>query len=465
MNQPPISVDSSQINLLKNLDDIDDIFNGLAQDDGAQLDQDFEDFLECFSDDEDSEEESNFRPFPSFRNVTPSVQFSTFAESDQVIKKQTEERLLLAPTGDHQFPVYDDQQQEDSVDEDDDLSDFFDSFDINNTHQNKEDEVNYIEIKYFDETYKIPIFTAKLFEPEQPLEDRLLFENTELVLSKTEMHDFHKHLENILTKDQKNFNDFTFSVMILKIQSALLADLLKSFLKMKDFQQVWLDISPSFICQEKVTQFGRQLKQFQESVNYVIDSNSNKITSRRFFDKQKPAYFQDKKKDNKKKELTEEEKILELQQIPYNQNFNPQSSLVCILFFKAQALFESWQQFLHYKKNSEKYKEISNRFARLYGHWKTVKLLKNFAKFTARTKQIYMKPLKGEESQDLKEEIKFYQNFLQMKTLGIVNNLTNSPTLNINGGQLKIKQLNQIRVPQKQKYISQQYLKYTQELF
>jgi len=26
--------------------------------------------------------------------------------------------------------------------------------------------VNYIEIKYFDETYKIPIFTAKLFEPE-----------------------------------------------------------------------------------------------------------------------------------------------------------------------------------------------------------------------------------------------------------------------------------------------------------
>ncbi|CAD8147278.1 unnamed protein product [Paramecium pentaurelia] len=464
MNQQPHSIDSSQINLLKNLDDIDDIFNGLAQDDGAQLDQDFEDFLECFSDDEDSEEESNYRPFPSFRNVTPSVQFSTFAESDQVIKKQTEERLL-APSGDHQFPVYDDQQQEDSVDEGDDLSDFFDSFDINNTHQNKEDEVNYIEIKYFDETYKIPIFTAKLFEPEQPLEDRLLFENTELVLSKTEMHDFHKHLERILTQDQKNFNDFTFSVMIQKIQSALLADLLKSFQKMKDFQQVWLDISPSFICQEKVTQFGRQLKQFQESVNYVIDSNSNKITSRRFFDKQKPAYFQDKKKDNKKKEMTEEEKILELQQIPYNQNFIPQSSLVSILFFKAQALFESWLQFLHHKKNSEKYKEISNRFIRLYGHWKTVKLLKHFANFIAKTKSIYMKPLKGEDQQqDLKEELKFYQNFLSMKTLGIVNNLTKSTTLNIDGGKFKVKSLNQIKVPLKQKYISQQYLNYTQEL-
>ncbi|CAD8141250.1 unnamed protein product [Paramecium octaurelia] len=465
MNQQPLSMDSSQINLLKNLDDIDDIFNGLAQDDGAQLDQDFEDFLECFSDDEDSEEESNYRPFPSFRNPSPSFQISTIAESDQVLKKQTEERLL-APSGDHQFPIYDDQQQEDSIDEDDDLSDFFDSFDITNTNQNKEDEVNYIEIKYFDETYKIPIFTAKLFEPEQPLEDRLLFENTELVLSKTEMHDFHKHLERILTQDQKSINDFTFSVMILKIQSALLADLLKSFQKMKDFQQVWLEVSPSFICQEKVTQFGRQLKLFQESVNYVIDSNSNKITSRRFFDKQKPAYFQDKKKDNKKKELTEEERILELQQIPYNQNFNPQSSLVSILFFKAQALFESWLQFLHHKKNSEKYKEISNRFIRLYGHWKTVKLLKEFVNFVARTKQTYMKQLKGDDQQqDLKDELKFYQNFLSMKTLGIVNNLTKSSTLNLNGGKFKVKALSQIKVPQKQKYISQQFLNYTQELY
>ncbi|CAD8060167.1 unnamed protein product [Paramecium sonneborni] len=461
MNQPPLSMDSSQINLLKNLDDIDDIFNGLAQDDGAQLDQDFEDFLECFSDDEDSEEESNFRPFPSFRNVTPSVQFSTFAESDQVIKKQTEEKLL-APPGDHQFPVYDDQQQEDSVDEDDDLSDFFDSFDINNTHQNKEDEVNYIEIKYFDETYKIPIFTAKLFEPEQPLEDRLLFENTELVLCKTEMHDFHKHLESIITKDQKSFNVFTFSVMILKIQSVLLAEILKSFQKMKDSQQVWLDTSPSFICQEKVTQFGRQLKLFQESVNYVIDSNSNKITSRRFFDKQKPAYFQDKKKENKKKELTEEEN--------YNKYLIIRISILNLVqfvffFLKLKLYLNPWQQFLHYKKNSEKYKEISNRFAQLYGHWKTVKLLKKFATFTARTKQVYNKPLKGDDQQELKEELKLFQNFLSMKTLGIVNNLTQSPALNTQNGQLKIKSLNQIRIPQKQKYISQPYLKYTQEVF
>lgn len=57
--------------------------------------------------------------------------------------------------------------------------------------------MNYIEIKYFDETYKIPIFTAKLFEQQQNIEDKLIFENTDLVLPKMQMDAFQTHIHKL----------------------------------------------------------------------------------------------------------------------------------------------------------------------------------------------------------------------------------------------------------------------------
>ena len=54
-----------------------------------------------------------------------------------------------------------------------------------------------MEIKYFDETYKSPIFTAKLFEQQQNIEDKLIFENTDLVLPKMQMDAFQTHIHKL----------------------------------------------------------------------------------------------------------------------------------------------------------------------------------------------------------------------------------------------------------------------------
>ncbi|KAM3133367.1 hypothetical protein pb186bvf_014528 [Paramecium bursaria] len=353
-----ISADSTQVNYLKNLDDIDDIFNGLVQDDAVDMDQDFEDFLECFSDDEDeSQNDSNYHPFPSFRNVSPSFQFSTFADSENPKRHQI--NRSTPNQGDHQFPHYDENQlDEDSVDEDDDLSDFFESSD--HDEQKNDNDVEYIEIKYFEENYKIPIFTAKLFEPEQNADDKLLFQNSDLVNQKIDkIYEFYDHLKKL--RLQKFQGDYSFSVYVLQCQQILFDEICKHFNKMLDIQQRWKKLSPSLIFNQRVEQFNLQLNQYKELVKYVFDTSATSLTGRRYFDQQKPAYFQDKKKEPSKKDLTEEEKILQLQQIPYNQNQKYQSNLLSILVFKAQHLQTQFAHFLHHKQQSEKNKFLDQK--------------------------------------------------------------------------------------------------------